>query len=54
MKKAVCNRPVQLYDEELAGLYQAGQVLEGEKAALAIERYPDYFAPVQPAKKGKE
>jgi hypothetical protein len=52
-QKAVCIMPVQLYGE-LAGLYDTGQVLEGERAALALERHPDYFRPAEPVKKGKE
>jgi hypothetical protein len=54
-KKAVCVVPVQLYDAELPGVYAAGQVLEGERAELALARHPDYFQPVEPAtKKGEK
>jgi hypothetical protein len=52
MKKAVCTVPVQLYDAELAGMYQPGAVLEGEKATLALARYPHCFRPGDPRKKG--
>lgn len=41
--KAVCTRPVEIYDEGLTGVYRPGQVVEGEKARLLVERYPEYF-----------
>ncbi|MFB3828958.1 MAG: hypothetical protein ACE15B_19485 [Bryobacteraceae bacterium] len=53
MKRAICVVPVQLYDPELAGEYQPGAVLEGERASLALQRYPNYFRPAN-GKKEKE
>ena len=52
--KAICVVPVQLYDPELTGRYAAGQVLEGDRALAVLDRYPDYFRPAEPVKKGKE
>ena len=48
-KRAVCRVPVQIYGPE-AGLYRAGDILEGERAAAVLSAYPEYFAPVKPAK----
>lgn len=41
--EAICSVPVQVYDDDLAGVYEVGDVLTGEKARLALKRYPDYF-----------
>lgn len=41
--KAVCTRPVQIYDEGLTGIYQPGHEVEGEQARLLVERYPLFF-----------
>jgi hypothetical protein len=52
-KRAVCRMPVELYDSDLRGYYKAGDVLDGEKAAAVLDRYPMYFAPATPAKEEK-
>lgn len=50
--QAICTMPVELYDEELRGYYQPGQVIEGELAQLALERHPEAFkAGSSPAEK---
>lgn len=55
--KAICQLPVQIYDEGLAGVYKAGQVVEGAAARRLAECYPDYFRavekPSRPAKAGE-
>lgn len=57
MKRAICLMPVQIYDEDLAGNYKAGQVVAGAKALRLAERYPEYFRavgkPSKPAKAGE-
>ncbi|GMU21151.1 MAG: hypothetical protein KJZ84_23960 [Bryobacteraceae bacterium] len=55
--KAICSVPVQIYDEGLAGVYRAGQVIDGAAARRLAERYPEYFRavekPSKPAKAGE-
>ena len=41
--KVKCTVPVQIYDPGLTGIYHTGQVVEGEKAAELLDRYPQYF-----------
>ena len=52
--KAVCTRPVEIYDEGLTGVYQPGQEVEGEKARLLAARYPEYFESRREAPAKKE
>lgn len=52
--KAVCMRPVEIYDEGLTGVYKPGQVVEGEQARLLVERYPEFFEPRREASAKKE
>jgi hypothetical protein len=52
--RAICSIPVQLYDEGLTGIYAVGDVIEGEKARLVLERYPQYFVPDAEPKQGRK
>jgi hypothetical protein len=51
--KAICSIPVQIYDREIAGIYDVGDALEGEKARLALVRYPQYFVEELPGRAKK-
>ncbi len=38
--------PVLVFDEGLSGNYEAGQVIEGERAERLLENHGDYFVSV--------
>lgn len=38
-----CVLPVQVYDEDLRGVYAVGMVIDGDAALELVSRYPDYF-----------
>jgi len=46
MTTARCTRPVQIYDDDLAGIYMLGERLEGAGATAVLARYPEYFEEV--------
>lgn len=52
--KAVCRTPVEIYDEGLRGVYAPGQVIEGPRAKLLVERYPQHFEAQRAPKESKE
>lgn len=43
-RKCVCLVPVEIYDDEIRGTYQAGQVIEGRDAELLVKRYAGMFS----------
>jgi hypothetical protein len=53
--KAVCKMPVEIYDEDLRGVYSPDQIIESPRAELLVDRYPQYFeaAPAKAQKGGK-
>ena len=52
--KAICRVPVEIYDDDLRGVYAPGQVVEGQRAKSLVERYPQHFDAVRAQKEGKE
>ena len=54
---AVALGPYEIFDAEARGVYNEGEVIQGERAAFLLERYPTSFragkpseAPVEEAK----
>lgn len=53
--KVKCVMRVQIYDDDLRNVYETDQVVEGALAPLLVERYPQFFTPVEaPVRKAKE
>ncbi len=56
--RVICVIPVELYDDQVKGIYSLDQEIEGPKARKLLEAHPEYFKaevnPVQPTEPEEE
>lgn len=48
--RARCKMPVQIYDSGLEGYYEPGQIVDGDRGRLLVDRYGDFFDAVPESK----